>query len=74
MFVRMVAIYYDQNNSYEITLNGYQARKINKIRNLFFLSLEPWKTFLSVKGMLLQKRVPLLKRRGWKSQRKSLRD
>ena len=24
----------DQNNSYEITINGYQARKINKIRNV----------------------------------------
>ena len=27
---------YDQNNSYEITINGFQVRKINEIRNLIF--------------------------------------
>ena len=25
---------YDQNNSYEITINGFQVRKINEIRNV----------------------------------------
>ena len=28
--------HYDQNNSYEITINGYQVRKINEIRNVIF--------------------------------------
>ena len=27
---------FDQNNSYEITINGFQVRKINEIRNLIF--------------------------------------
>ena len=27
---------YDQNNSYEITMNGFQVRKINEIRNVIF--------------------------------------
>ena len=35
MFVRMLTIHCDQNNSYEITINGFQVRK-NK-RNLFHL-------------------------------------
>ena len=26
----------DQNNSYEITINGFQVRKINEIRNVIF--------------------------------------
>ena len=33
MFVRMLAVPYDQNNTYQITMNGYQARKISEIRN-----------------------------------------
>ena len=34
MFVRMLTVHCDQNNSYEITINGFQVRKINKIRNV----------------------------------------
>ena len=33
MFVRMLTVHCDQNNSYEITINGFQVRKINEIRN-----------------------------------------
>ena len=29
MFVRMLTVHCDQNNSYEITINGFHARKIN---------------------------------------------
>ena len=29
MFVRMLTVHCDQNNSYEITINGFQVRKIN---------------------------------------------
>ena len=47
MFVRILAVYCDQNNSNEITMNGYQARKINEIRNAIF-SLQLGETFLSV--------------------------
>ena len=47
MFVRILAVYCDQNNSNEITMNGYQARKINEIRNVIF-GLQLWETFLSV--------------------------
>ena len=36
MFVRMLAVHWDQNDSYEITINGYQVRKINEIRNVIF--------------------------------------
>ena len=36
MFVRMLTVHCDQNNSYEITLNGFQVRKINEIRNAIF--------------------------------------
>ena len=36
MFVRMLAFHCDQNNSYEITLNGFQVRRINEIRNVTF--------------------------------------
>ena len=32
MFVRMLTIHCDQNNSYEITINGFQVRKINETR------------------------------------------
>ena len=34
MLVRMLAIHFDQNYSYEITMNGSQARKQNKMRNI----------------------------------------
>ena len=36
MFVRMLAVHCDQNNSYEITMNVFQVRKINDIRNVIF--------------------------------------
>ena len=36
MFVRMLTVHYDQNNSYEITINGFQVRKINEIRDIIF--------------------------------------
>ena len=36
MFVRMLTVHCDQNNSYEMTINGFQVRKINEIRNIIF--------------------------------------
>ena len=36
MFVRMLTVHCDQNNSYEITINGYQIRKINEISIVIF--------------------------------------
>ena len=36
MFVRMLTVHCDQNNSYEITINGFKVRKINEIRNVIF--------------------------------------
>ena len=36
MFVRMLTVHFDQNNSYEITINGFQVRKINEISNVIF--------------------------------------
>ena len=36
MFVRMLTVHCDQNNSYEITINDFQVRKINEIRNVIF--------------------------------------
>ena len=36
MFVRMLTVHCDQNNSYEITINGFQVKKINEIRNVIF--------------------------------------
>ena len=47
MFVRMLTVHCDQNNSYEITINGFQGRKINEIRNV---RLPLWETFLSIKA------------------------
>ena len=47
--VRMLAVNCDQSDSYEITMNGYQTRKINEIRNVIF-GLQLWDTFLSVKA------------------------
>ena len=38
-----------KNNSYEITINGYQARKINKIRYVIF-RFQLLEAFLSVKA------------------------
>ena len=40
---------YNQNNSYEIAMNGYQARKINVIRNVIF-GFQLWETLLSIKA------------------------
>ena len=45
----MLAVYCNQNNIDEITMNGYQVRKISKIRNLIF-GLKIWETFLGVKA------------------------
>ena len=36
MFVRKLTVHCDQNNSYEITINGFKVRKINEIRNVIF--------------------------------------
>ena len=36
MFVRMLTVHCDQNNSYEIAINGFQVRNINEIRNVIF--------------------------------------
>ena len=36
MFVRLLTVHCDQNNSYEITINDFQVRKINEIRNVIF--------------------------------------
>ena len=36
MLLRMLTVHCDQNNSYEITINGFQVRKINEIRNVIF--------------------------------------
>ena len=38
MFVRVLTVHCDQNNSYEITINGFQVRKINEIRNVILVS------------------------------------
>ena len=32
----MLAVHCDQNNSYEITINGFQVRKINEIIDVIF--------------------------------------
>ena len=45
--IQKLHIFYQNNNSYEITMNGYQARKINEIINAIF-GLQLWETFLSV--------------------------
>ena len=34
----MLAVQCDQNNRYEITMNGYQARKANEMRKVIFKS------------------------------------
>ena len=36
MFVRMLSVRCNQNGSYEITMNGFQARKIKEIKNMIF--------------------------------------
>ena len=37
----------NRDDNYEITMDGYQARKINEIRDVI-LGLQLWETFLSV--------------------------
>ena len=34
MFVRKLTVHCDQNNNYEITINGSQVRKINEIKKV----------------------------------------
>ena len=36
MFVRMLTVHRDENDSYEITINGFQVRKLSEIRNVIF--------------------------------------
>ena len=36
--LRILAVHCDQNNSYEITMNDYQARKINETFSFSFLT------------------------------------
>ena len=36
MFVRMLTVHCDQNDSYEITIDGFQVRKIYEIMNVIF--------------------------------------
>ena len=38
----MLTVHCDQNNSYEITINGFQVRKINEIRNVIFGPKNLW--------------------------------
>ena len=35
----MYLLSYDQNIRYEITINGFQVRKINEIRNVIFVMI-----------------------------------
>ena len=37
MFVRMLTVHCDQNDSYEITINGFKVRKIRETRNVIFI-------------------------------------
>ena len=39
MFVRMLTADYDQNDSYEIAIDGFQVRNINEIRNVIFVKI-----------------------------------
>ena len=50
LFVRMLTVHCDQKNNYEITINGFQVRKINEIRNIILgLSYgKPSSAFLEV--------------------------
>ena len=34
MLVRMKPVHCDQNNTYEINMNGFQVKDINEIRNV----------------------------------------
>jgi hypothetical protein len=48
----MVAVHWDQNNSYEFFMNGYETRTIREIRNIIF-GVQLWETFLGVKEEVL---------------------
>ena len=37
-FISQMYFLYDQNDSYEITMNGYQAREMNEIISSTFLT------------------------------------
>ena len=36
MWLRMLAVHNDPNDSHEVTINGYQDRKINQVGSIFF--------------------------------------
>ena len=36
MFLRMLTDHCDQNDRYEITINGFQVRNINEMRDIIF--------------------------------------
>ena len=36
MFVRILIVHCDENNCYKITINGFQVKNINEIRNIIF--------------------------------------
>ena len=40
MFVRMLTVHCDQNDIYEITINGYQVRKMKEIWNVISSSTQ----------------------------------
>ena len=45
----ILKVHNDQNDSYEVNMNGYQARRIKEIRQISF-GLQLWETFLRVKA------------------------
>ena len=48
MFVRMLTVNCDQNDSYKVTINGFQVRKINGIKNVsYFVYFSDLKTIYS---------------------------
>ena len=48
MFERMLTVHCDQNDSYEIAINGFQVRKIKEIRNVsYFVYFFDLKTIYS---------------------------
>ena len=44
---KMLAAHGDQNDDYEIAINGFQAGKINEVGNVLF-GLQLWESFLGV--------------------------
>ena len=65
MFVRMLAFHCDQNNSYQVTTNGYRARKINEIRKITIENLpselRPKITLTLQGGMFCREKLPQVK-------------